>query len=357
MSVFTLHRQNIFNAIITLLALSAISVIIIFLDEHAFYAGSGLTLLGILLILFCCKFYKNRNHEWWKELQNEFRYYTSFAWPIGAGFASFIIGIYILILFKINTNISVTSHIISIYALFISILLTTLGVHSLYKKTAPITNVSLLLKDLTKDLKEYNSAGSKIIIAYPALNIGYHRTYERYNGIPKYSSYYNFYNSLCDIAKRDDVTIRIYTYPEKLYEKLWTTYTENTAKNNIDKQKMIKDSNDESIYLLEQFRNTSKKNSDCFVREFHPDRFPQHVIVIGNITYLIASYGLPMYKEDQHNPDNLKTKKFNGYFDGGEHEKATLLSYRHEDPNMAELVYEHLEKHYTTVNEINGGVE
>ena len=352
MGTFILKRQGSINLVLTLLALMLISLIIYGFNNDALRAGICLTILGGILILLSCKIYQNRDHEWWQELRNEFRYYVSFAWPIGAGFASIIIGVYIML----DIKNSLDNRFISIYALFITVLLTTLGVHSLYKKTAPITNVNILLKDLIKDLREYGEAGNKIIIAYPALNIGYHRTYERYNSIPKYSIYSKFYSALYDIAKSNEISIRIYTYPKSLYEKLWTTYTENTTKDNINKNKMIEDSTKESLDLYELFKNKENKGLDVLVREFHPSRFPQHVIVIGNITYIVASYGLPIYKEDLNNPDNLKTKSYNGYFEGGEHEKATLLTYRHEDSNMAELVYEHLDKHYNTVHEINGGV-
>lgn len=60
-------------------------------------------------------------------------------------------------------------------SIYISIFAATIAIEAFYVRTQAITDVDILLKYLTRDLIEKSASLKRLIIVFPALNIGYHR--------------------------------------------------------------------------------------------------------------------------------------------------------------------------------------
>jgi hypothetical protein len=137
------------------------------------------------------------------------------------------------------------------------------------------------------------------------------------------------------------------TYPKEFYEHELRCYIRHDLKHN--NRNNVEQINVEQINVeqINNYVNYCSTQAIEFITTFQgnkalkkgkycpipPERFPAHVVVIGDITYLIISYGLPMY-------DHQKTDE---KFRAVEHEGlAQLLVYRREDPALADLISSHL---------------
>ena len=83
-------------------------------------------------------------------------------------------------------------------------------------------------------------------------------------------------------------------------------------------------------YLFKGVKTGKKKlDSRITLKFIAPGDFPQHLIMIGDIVYIIASYGLPIWDGKMFQP--LKEK-----------DVAYLITFRRKDTNLANAIDNHL---------------
>ncbi len=346
-----------------------------------FYAGLGTLIIGFITVLSSVIRIKKRDKDHWLELKNELSLYLNFSWAICAGIAAMIVGVYYIltsnpfseILYCSENEIQVYRE-PTVFLMFVSVIAIMTGIHALYKKHAPMISVGTFLNRLTKDIERNCNTGSTLLIAYPALNFGQHREFEKYGeNEPDNTPFKNYKKAISDFVNEKETKVNIYTYPTCLYKPFWEQYTnvslldedENSRKKIENKfgsievfiEKSIDICTNGSLTLWNKFEIMSKggqMDPSCILNkaEIPPNRFPQHIVIINEITYLISSYGIPYYEENENNQDNLESGEYNGTFKNGDPKRATLLIYRYEDENFAKLVRYHLERQVKEILDI-----
>lgn len=288
-----------------------------------------LVLFGVLVIatrvpLF---FLTREGGEEFRDLVSEGRflvYHATSAWSIGGGLACILTAGYFL--FPVNGNLF--ERYASGLGMYLSILAVVLGVHAFYRRTAPILNMNQLLDKLTEDMEnliEGLESGSRherrLWMVYPAMNLGHYRSHE---SPPTYERFKTTLLRCSGILKENAKAI---TYKETLYKSLYESYERGLV--HRDEQNGAELSNLDAIDFVKSFRGTKE-----IPRGRHlglaPNELPQHVIIIGNITYLLMSYGLPIY-EVVNGQETFRSSL-------GEKQLARVLAYRREDPGLAEFI-------------------
>lgn len=136
-------------------------------------------------------------------------------------------------------------------------------------------------------------------------------------------------------SKRESGAI---TYSVSSYQNLYQSYhkmVKSPLKQRIDEARLLNACVKHATDLLTIFKNEQNKNrtAKVVVKEIHPrENFPQHVIIIGDIIYIIASYGLPIY---DNNLNDFVVPK-------GEEKVADLLTWRRRDGELADTIIRHL---------------
>jgi hypothetical protein len=227
--------------------------------------------------------------------------------------------------------------------IYIASITASLGIRLFYNRLVPITDVNLLLKKIIIDLN--NCHEGQLWIVYPALNIGYYRN--RVGDIqgrePEIIEQYS--SALKECAKRLAKTAHIITYPTDFYQPLYRAYIdvlpEFKGKSDSDKEVVAAACYKNAALIASGFalnvaeglneEESTFDRSKCY-HQINPTEFPQHVIIIGSVTYALLSYGLPLF--------NPATTTFHSI--PGEHKQIDILAYRREDSALALLITDHL---------------
>ena len=292
---------------------------------------------GLLIIIRALKVLFFDNEEF-KDIKHEIRfiwYHAKTAWSVGAGLACIFTGTY----FLISANNALHDRYDAIFGIFVSALGITLAAHVLYRNMAPILGTNKLLDSIVEDLKNCPEH-SEIWLVYPALNIGFYRALVNKEGVwdDKIDDFLithrcgKFHRTLRESLEDKHLKAKAITYPKNEYRKLYETY-----------DKMISSEGSVNGYYVDKCTKSAEKLIDLF--EFNkspnieyiplaPDQFPQHVIVIGIVVYIIVSYGIPIYNRNLISFIPIT----------GEHEPADLLTWRREDAELARTICDHLRK-------------
>lgn len=222
--------------------------------------------------------------------------------------------------------------------IYLTALTASLGVRAFYSRIVPITDVNTLLRMLTRDLRSCHSGPMWLV--YPALNIGYYRNY-RGEAEPEIMG--EFKDAISKCAKRLSGAAYAITYPTGLYEPLYKCYHESQRgqKPTRKPENIVRESAEYAKIMLEQLRldaklvsggNAPTASGASQTYEIEPGNFPPHVILIGDITYVLLSYGFPIYDKVD--------KKFQAL--PGENELIDVLAYRREDSALTKMISKHL---------------
>jgi hypothetical protein len=248
---------------------------------------------------------------------------------LAGGVACFLVGVRFLIPVDIHHLYERYEATIQTY---IAVFLAVLGIKLLYRKMAPIVEVDHLLRMLIDDLNRHIDA-DRLWVVYPALNIGYYRHHLRLGKVGDEDLCEQYKDAQRKCAGRLKQKARAITYPKTMYSPLYTCYDRmiNGAASTERVEDCVADAEDFVNDFTEQ-----KPTQRGVLYEIPPDQFPPHVIVIGNIVYMIMSYGLPIY-EPQTGFRPIGEGK-------GKDKLADLLVYRRNDPETADVISKHLEE-------------
>lgn len=269
------------------------------------------------------------------------------AWCFGGSIASIITGVY----FFIPSNSQLHARFDTVFGIYLGVLAVTFGVHIIYKTMAPIVGTSQLLEKILDDIRFMNN-NSSLYIVYPALNIGFYREFvkspntiwnKNYEIFGKNTVFDKIRKEIKDAIQFKDVEAKALTYPRSKYEALFVEYHTNN-KNNKKNKKIFRNLSDSDVInacraSADLLANTiltgkPKNQHDDYLIQCDPSKFPQQVIIIDNIVYIIVSYGLPIY--------NSEDNKF--YSMSEEKSVAELITWRREDEILANTIKNHIEK-------------
>jgi len=249
---------------------------------------------------------------------------------LAGGVACFLVGLRLII--PVDTH-HLYERYESIVHTYIAVFIAVIGIKLLYRKMAPIVEVDHLLRMLIDDLNRHVDA-DRLWVVYPALNIGYYRHHLRLGKVGDDDLCEQYKDAQKKCAGRLKQKARAITYPRDMYSPLYRCYDKMI--NGTENAERI----DACVADAEDFVNNFTEQKPIQRGELHPispDQFPPHVIVIGNIVYMIMSYGLPIY--------DPQTKSFRQIGQGSGKEKlADLLVYRRNDPETADVISKHLEE-------------
>lgn len=286
--------------------------------------------IGALVILLRFFYVLGEGNDEFGDLQAELKFLflgATSAWSFGGGLACILTAIFFL--FPVNG--AWYERYTAGLSIYISILGVVLGVHAFYRRTAPITDLNHLLKALTEDLEnlignkeENESSSERLWIVYPALNLGYYRNM---NNLRVYNRYKDAVIRCATHLKANAYAI---TFQENLYQPLYECYDKSLNNGIIDAGR-VKKGVDDAKDFVGRFKGTDAVATGK-VYGLDPISFPPHVFIVGDITYLLMSYGVPIY-------DPESSEKFRAI----EGEKfAKILAFRRDDPSLAVLISDHL---------------
>lgn len=298
------------------------------------FAIDSIGLAGLIVGTATLLLLRWRRSAQWKELLRELAFIFwqgKFACAIGISLGLVTGCLYLLLPFD-KANDDFAERAASSFAIYLGTIGSVLGIHTLYRKSAPITEVETLLESLCDDLEEHGRLGNKLLFIYPALNIGYYRALRQYgfqgesDHIPDQHPYRRFTNLLVNTASRLKSGARIITYPEELYGPLYEIY---------DRDKNGSDSSRVTMCAEEAKRLDTHFVTAAGVKghiSLAPYQCPPQVFVIGPVSYSVLSYGLPRY--------NAQTKKFEPVY----HNYVNILVYRREDPALSSMILAEVER-------------
>jgi hypothetical protein len=323
-------------------ALIIVSVVVVPVSLLAFGLKNGgrstlaevwwqVSLIGIgALVMFIRFFYVlGEGNDEFGDLQAELKFLflgATSAWSFGGGLACILTALFFL--FPVNG--AWYERYTAGLSIYISILGVVLGVHAFYRRTAPITDLNHLLKAITEDLEnlignkeENESTSERLWIVYPALNLGYYRN------MNSLRVYYRYKDAVIRCATHLKTNAHAITFSEDLYQPLYEVYDKGANKGIIDPGR-VKRSVDDAKDFVDRFKGARVATSKFYGVD--PISFPPHVFIIGDITYLLMSYGVPIYDPDL--PEKFRAIE-------GE-EFAKILAFRRDDPSLAVLISDHL---------------
>jgi len=308
--------------------------------DYAHYETVVLAMIAALIAaVVVSAFTLAQSPDTFKELLREFSYfwhYSTAAWTISVAFATLATGAY---LFLPHDKPHQLEHVDEAAKIYAEVLIACLGLHIFYRRTAPISDVDLLLILLRKDLRRQSSREARLLVAYPALNIGYYRaiTGQKDDKASPFSNYAKFREEFQAAITNPNryANATALTYPRALYSELYAQYDKLAA--STPSVSRVNSCVAEANVLAEDF----VKNAQLV--QINPQLFPPHIIVIGDVVYSIMSYGIPLYQPNSSKPDTADV--FNGTFVGGEPDHvAQLVVYRREDDVLAGIVEDHIQR-------------
>jgi len=302
--------------------------------------------LGALVILTRATTVLLSDIEELRDIKAELRFvfaHAKTAWSIGGGTACIVTGLY----FLVPATNALHERFEGVFSIFISVIGVALAVHVLYRNMAPIVGTPRLLDSIIDDLHNCSDQ-SAIWLVYPALNFGFYRSLRNGESVWNHRNQVfdfrhrcgKFYRALRDALESKPLQAIAITYGKDKYLKLFDVY-----------HKMIKDEKEKSSPVdyvrlctksAELLSNLFESSTSSNVRfeQFDADQFPQHVIIIGDVVYIIVSYGIPIYDKESDAFIPLE----------GENEPADVLTWRRKDAVLAKTISSHLNKLLETKN-------
>lgn len=280
------------------------------------------------------------------------------AWILGLAVSNIIIALYFFI-----PSISSVDRFGTSFTVFIGIIAIFLGTHYLYEKEAPLIGTISLLKKLNKDLENFKSGN--LYFVFPALNFGFYTEaiineknifnlennvwgFNRNNAPDSLAA--DLFFKLEKIAETRSNTRKAIIYNDKnranYLKQLYMTYhymisKKDECQDNIDNENFIK------IKIKSYFNNIDVKkcvesakliSSFFSVTQVKPNELIQPVIVIGDIVYVIADYGMPIFDETKKYFVPLKE----------EGQPVELICWRRNDASLAKQIVNHIERFIET---------
>lgn len=224
----------------------------------------------------------------------------------------------------------------TVIGIYLSAITASLGIRAFYDRLIPITSVNTLVRRVTADLKRCREGG--LLIVYPALNLGYFR-----NALAGSTRLVDELSKALQECAEELKDAHAVTYSQAHIDMLYQTYAEAHGKAELATQ-CAKNAKQMSSDLVRAVGRSQGPDADNYVTQHYfdhihsvnPDAFPQHVIVIGSITYVMVSYGLPIYRP----PKNGVQESFEMLT--GEHKLVEIVAYRREDSALAHMITSHL---------------
>jgi|GEM_PF-3034533 len=356
-----------------------------------------ITCLVTLILLISLSFFLNKGDKI-SSLAREVKYLLKngfYAFIGGLALSNLLISLYFFIPAHENVDRFNTS-----IGIYLGVLTIVLGIHWLYEKEAPIIGTRNLLEKLLIDL--HNACSPRVlknlrkikvdfICVFPALNLGF---YTEYAIDERLKSLYGTIGSKIEFKETNDLSSQFYymlkhiaakyddgcnligvTYDEEhirnLYEvyhymikyddeykKLFETEEAGTAgtagaagaAGTIKELDITKLKND----IATRFNTEDKSIVDACVKsaidfknyvkctEVLPNYMIQPVIVINDIVYIIADYGLPVYDGKENYFIPIKN----------ENEPVELICWRRKDAALAKAIKEHISEFCRTITGI-----
>jgi hypothetical protein len=326
--------------------------------------------LSIILILLNIKvtFFSNRHHL--NTIKNEIKYLFKNgkpAWILGLAFSNLFVSLYFLI-----PSLTKVDRFDASFGIFLGVLTIFVGIHILYDKEAPILGTINLLDKLNKDLDNYK--GGDIYFVFPALNLGFYTETILHNQ--------NFFipdNGQMKFKIHNSPAAKLYFQIREINDKLYqlkpgdikavifnNNESNNGAENYIKKFYMSyhfmisnKDKMNDILKLpLTELKekieplttddtvNSCVESANKFLEFFldenilfvKPNEMLQPIIVIDNIVYVIADYGMPVY--DNTNDFFVPIRN--------ESHPVELYCWRRKDASLARAIKDHIDNFFAT---------
>lgn len=279
-------------------------------DPLTFHLSSIIKITALAAIATLFLAYKYNRYELKPFLSSFCQKADYFHRPVLNGSVFGLIALIIFYIMFISKNPSTHDTLLSYsFTIYLSTLGLFIALDYFYREHLPITQLDLLVRELTKDIMEYkHKENTHFLYCYPGLSFGS----VSLGG----STYDNFFNVIRDfiINGFPDSTIIISDYHSELsflYKKYEEAINSSTDKNKTDKldrlnNKAIKDSIElQKLVAKDAEGNASGKTHDSF-RRFNREppygelrwlyvdtNFNFQAIIIGDIVYIINTFGLP----------------------------------------------------------------
>ena len=224
----------------------------------------------------------------------------------------------------------------TVIGIYLSAITASLGIRAFYDRLIPITSVNTLVRRVTADLKRCREGG--LWIVYPALNIGYFR-----NAVNESKGFIEELSKALQECGEELKDAHAVTYSPTNIQMLYATYAQSHGRADLAKgctDNALQMSRD----LVRAVGRKKTQDADNYVNEHsadhihyvNPDAFPQHVIVIGSITYVMVSYGLPIFRSPTEQGSCGSFEVLNG------DQLVEIVAYRREDSALAHMITSHL---------------
>ena len=192
-----------------------------------------------------------KDHESeWNDLKAQVVFITKHAksaWAFGGGSACIVTGLFLFF----PTNGALYSRFDTGFTIFLSIIAITLAIHVFYRRMAPIIGTRSLLESVVQDLQKHENTNAEIWMVYPALNIGFYRSYKNNRGIWNGTQHTNHplehvEKNLSACLMRGTRPAGVITYDKSYYRQLYACYHKQ-LKPEIQQNKKIDDIDDINI--------------------------------------------------------------------------------------------------------------
>lgn len=273
-----------------------------------------------------------------------------------AVFLGLSISFVLLSFYFLVPNMAMVDRFDTSFGIFASVMAIILGIHFLYERDAPLVGTLNLLKQINIDLKKFD--GGDIYIMFPALNLGFYTDHilnekdiyqddiselRNRNG----SVAGEFFQRIKDCKADYKANIYGVFYEEDCIRSLYNSYHYMNMKSNKKECKeLIHNSNKELLKSKINEIAISEKtiidkcinSSDWFIdlckikKPLKPNEFPQPIILINDIVYVIVDYGMPFYNIEKN------------FFEPVETEPAELIGWRRKDSALTSSIKKHLNK-------------
>lgn len=294
----------------------------------------GLIILGVVLIFYRLGYMyaRNRQEREFEELISELEFvffYAKSAWSVGVGLACIFVGGFFL--FPVNGSLYERYQ--GAFSIYVTTLGITLGIHALYRREAPITNVFYFLERAIRDLDACTNKSSKVWFVYPALNIGYYRAYELGRTGDR-DVVRRFENSLKNCAGRLKSNAKAITVEQEYYRSLYEAYDQ-MIKGSVDDMRVSQcvENADDFVFSFVDVGSNRLPRRGLFY-EFHPNQLPPQILVIDSTVYIIITYGIPIFNEVLKKYVAPQRNK----------RTADLIVYRRHDRALADTISQNLEE-------------
>lgn len=192
-----------------------------------------------------------------------------------------------------------------------------LAIRTFSVRYSPIVDTNDLLARLIEDIRSLEPGErSRVWMVFPALNIGH------WGGDENFVEYKI---ELERCTEKHQGMVRAVVHPRSQYEELYKSYGEMhhlDEEENADKTRICTPVADSMASDIERLGR---------LYECPPEQFPPHLAIIGNVTYSILTFGLPVFTKGKY----IALEREKGH-------RAKLITYRREDRDLADELEDRL---------------